>query len=81
MKKNTKIMLVAGVAIAIALILGVFAEIGIACLFNIQVEGMSYIDYLMNFYSNEWNIVGATLVGIGIMIVGISWILPKESEK
>lgn len=45
------------------------AEIGIATLFNMSFEGLSYLEFLKEFYTIPWHFMLALLIMVVIFIV------------
>lgn len=48
-----------------------FAEIGIATAFDITFDGMSYVEYMQNFYSVPWHTWLASIIGLIVLIIGV----------
>lgn len=55
MSKKEAIMcrLVIGLGLAVLMLMWIFAELGIAVWFDIQYQGMPYMDYILNVYASK----------------------------
>lgn len=71
--KNKSIMVRVIIMLSL-LILGAlisFAEIGIATVFDLEFGGMSYVEYLQNFYSVPWHLYVALSILLASLVIGV----------
>lgn len=72
-KKNIIVRLAILAIVMICCVIIAFAEIGIATAFDMRFEGLTYMQYVHEFYQVPWHFA------LGLLIVVVTLIISNES--
>ena len=69
MKKDIIVRLAILAIMLIVIGVMIFTEIGIATAFDMKFEGLTYMEYIHEFYSVPWHFMLGLLIGIITLVV------------
>lgn len=71
-KINKRKVMISLAVLLFAIICG-FAEIGVAMVLNIQIQGLDYLTWCVRYYGVPWRAVAS------VIILGVMWIFGTET--